>query len=138
MEPNLLTATAHNLQDLLSNKSGLTSEHLVRLYLAQIHRHDNYLRAMISTAPEHLLAARQAPGRGKSGPLHGISIILKDNIATKPATGLDTTAGSLALVNSRPYKSAVLVDRLLDAGAILLGKASLSVRPPEVSDASLH
>jgi amidase len=102
----------------LSTNSGLTSRHLVTACLAQIRRHDDYLRAVISITPENLLLQRaeqlddeRKAGRVR-GPLHGIPILLKDNIATSPATGLDTTAGSLALVDSRPRKNAVLVDKV--------------------------
>ena len=58
------------------------------------------------------------------GPLHGIPILVKDNIAT--ADRMETTAGSLALVGRRPPADAALVARLRDAGALLLGKANLS------------
>jgi len=58
------------------------------------------------------------------GPLHGIPIVVKDNIAT--ADRMDTTAGSLALVNSRVPADSVLVAKLRTAGAVILGKANLS------------
>jgi amidase len=58
------------------------------------------------------------------GPLHGIPILLKDNIAT--ADRMSTTAGSLALEGVRPPKDAFLVTRLRDAGAVILGKTNLS------------
>lgn len=132
MDLDLLTATIDGLQHLLSNNSGVTSKLLVASYLAQIRHHDDDLRAVITTAPRSLLlqSAAQLDDERKAGkvrgPLHGIPILLKDNIATSPATGLDTTAGSLALVDSCPRQNAILADKLLDAGAILLGKASLS------------
>jgi len=117
MEPNLLTATADDLQRLLSSNA-LTSRQLVLSYLAQIRRHDDYLKAVINTAPQDLLLRRadllddeRKAGKVRS-PLHGIPVLLKDNIATSPATGLDTTAGSFALVDSRPYENAVLVDKV--------------------------
>ncbi|KAH6627864.1 amidase signature domain-containing protein [Chaetomium tenue] len=132
MDLDLLTATVDDIQRLLSTSSGLTSRQLVFLSLAQIQRHDEYLRAVISTSPENKLLHRaqllddERKAGVVRGPLHGIPVLLKDNIATKPATGLDTTAGSFALIDSKPRENAVLVDKLLDAGAILLGKASLS------------
>jgi amidase len=61
---------------------------------------------------------------GARGPLHGIPILLKDNIDT--ADQMLTTAGSLALVNSRPRQDAFVARRLRDAGAVLLGKTNLS------------
>lgn len=117
MEPNLLTATADDLQCLLSSDA-LTSRQLVTSCLAQIRRHDDYLKAVINTAPldlllQHadLLDDERKVGNVRS-PLHGIPVLLKDNIATNPATGLDTTAGSFALVDSRPYENAVLVGKV--------------------------
>jgi amidase len=56
--------------------------------------------------------------------LHGIPVLLKDNIATNDA--METTAGSLALVGSRVPRDAAIVTRLRAAGAVLLGKANLS------------
>ncbi|KAM6481340.1 amidase signature domain-containing protein [Trichoderma sp. SZMC 28011] len=60
------------------------------------------------------------------GPLHGIPVLVKDNIATLPNTGLRTTAGSLSLWSSKPKENAKLVDLLIASGAIILGKANLS------------
>lgn len=118
MPLDLLTATVDEIQRLLSTSSTLTSKQLVSLYLARIHRHDDYLRAVICTPPQQLLLQRAQPLDDERraglvrGPLHGIPVLLKDNIATKPATGLDTTAGSFALVNSKPRENAVLVDKV--------------------------
>lgn len=118
MDLDLLTATADDLQRLLSTNSGFTSKQLVTSYLEQIRRHDDYLRAIINTAPEQLLLQRaeQLDDERKAGtvrgPLHGIPVLLKDNIATSPATGLDTTAGSFALVDSRPRENAILADKV--------------------------
>lgn len=116
---DILTATADDLQRELSS-GGITSKQLVKIYLAQIERHNDYLKAVISTAPEPLLLERAAildderqSGKLRS-PLHGIPILVKDNVATHPSTGLDTTAGSLALVNSKPRSNAPIVDRVGD------------------------
>ena len=59
-----------------------------------------------------------------AGPLHGIPVLLKDNIATNDR--METTAGSFALVGSQVPRDAVLVSRLRRAGAVILGKANLS------------
>ena len=74
------------------------------------------------------------------GPLHGIPVLVKDNIATRDR--METTAGSLALVGSRVPRDARLVARLRDAGAVILGKTNLSEWanfrghvPPPVTDA---
>lgn len=120
MSPNLdvLTATADDLQRELSSTGGIDSKQLVKIYLSQIERHNDYLNAVVSTAPESLLLERASMldderQRGKlRSPLHGIPILIKDNIATHPSTGLDTTAGSLALVNSSPRSNAPIVDRV--------------------------
>lgn len=115
---NVLTATATELQDLLSSSGSLDSKKVVEKYLTQIQRHNAYLRAVVSTTPEALLMQRaemldaeRKQGKIRS-PLHGIPILLKDNIATCPSTGLDTTAGSLALVGSCPRNNATIVDRV--------------------------
>ena len=113
-----LTAIVNDLQQLLSSNSGLTRAQLVHSYLTQIRSHDAYLWAFISIAPEKILLqrAKMLDNERKAGkvrgPLHGIPIVLKDNIATKPVTGLDTTGGSLALVHSRAYKNAPLVKKV--------------------------
>ncbi|KAK1246513.1 hypothetical protein MKX08_000315 [Trichoderma sp. CBMAI-0020] len=130
---DVLTATAEELQQLLGSSADITSKHLVQIYLSQIKRHNDYLKAIISIAPEALLLERadKLDEERKNGklrsPLHGIPILIKDNIATHfKSTGLDTTAGSLALANSNPRINAPIVDRLLEAGLIVIGKASLS------------
>lgn len=108
-----------------------TSHRLVELYLERIdvtNLRGPELRAVIETDPEALAAAdaldaERSAGRVR-GPLHGIPILLKDNIGT--ADGTTTTAGSLALEGSRPARDAFVAARLRVAGAILLGKANLS------------
>jgi amidase len=115
---NLLTATAGEIQKLLTHESGLTSRALVDRYLAQIQQYDNYYRAVISTSPLNvlyqradLLDAERKAGKIR-GPLHGIPILVKDNINTEPSLGLDTTGGSLAFVGSRPRDNAPIVDKV--------------------------
>jgi len=67
---------------------------------------------------------RERKEKGARGPLHGIPILIKDNIDT--ADRMMTTAGSLALVGSRPAQDAFVVKRLREAGAVILGKTNLS------------
>ncbi|KAG7287561.1 hypothetical protein NEMBOFW57_007073 [Staphylotrichum longicolle] len=128
---NLLTATISELQARLSNSS-VTSKQLVTLYTDQIAKNNGYLKAVIAVAPEELLAKAAAEldderSNGQvRGPLHGIPILIKDNIDTHPELGLPTTCGSLALVGSKPKKNAAVIERLIAAGAIILGKANLS------------
>ncbi|PVH75110.1 amidase signature enzyme [Cadophora sp. DSE1049] len=128
---DVLTATAKTLKEAL-DAGELTSVELVDHYLKQIADHDGYLCAMISLPSVqnvHSVAAALDEERkaGKSrGPLHGIPIILKDNIATELGLGMKTTAGSLALRDSRPRQSAPCIDKLVNAGMIILGKSNLS------------
>lgn len=107
-----------------------SSEALTRAYLARIDAIDRAgpaLRAVIETNPAALdearaLDAERAAGKLR-GPLHGIPVLLKDNI---DAAGMANSAGSLALAGNRPGDDAFLVTRLREAGAVILGKANLS------------
>ena len=108
-----------------------TAESLTHSYLGRIERYDRQgpqLRAVLALNPDALAAARSldaARGAGKLlGPLHGIPILLKDNIETLDP--LPTTAGSLALASARHAADAPVAARLRSAGAIVLGKANLS------------
>ena len=126
-----LIVDAKELQELLTRGS-LTSVDLIDIYTQQIREHDDYLKAVISSGPEDVLleAAQrldQERSQGKlRGPVHGIPILIKDNIDTHPDLGMQTTAGSFALAQSMPSKNARVVDKLIDAGAIILGKCNLS------------
>lgn len=97
-----LTVTAFELSELL-NAQAITSVQVVQLYLKEIALHNRrgrQLRALISVAPKHKLLkiARKLDderARGKiRGPLHGIPIVLKDNIMTDEKLGMDTTVGT--------------------------------------------
>lgn len=108
-----------------------TAQQLVRLYLARIATIDKAgpaLNSVIELNPDALAIATaldtERKAKGPRGPLHGIPVLLKDNIAT--ADKMQTTAGSLALVGMRPPRDAALVARLRDAGAVILGKTNLS------------
>ena len=108
-----------------------TSVRICQLYLARIEAMDRKgpsLGAMIELNPDALAIARQLDNERKAGrvrgPLHGIPVIIKDNIAT--ADRMETTAGSLALVGHRPPRDAYIARRLRDAGAVILGKTNLS------------
>ncbi len=106
----------------------LTSTGLTALYLARIRLLDPKLNAVIETNPDALRDAAVSDvhrrRHGARSALEGIPVLLKDNIDT--ADRQHTTAGSLALVNSRPARDAFLVRRLRAAGAVILGKANLS------------
>ncbi|KAJ0076689.1 hypothetical protein Patl1_36090 [Pistacia atlantica] len=108
----------------------LTSRQLVELYLGEIHKLNPKLRGVIEVNPDALKLAekadqeREAGAAGSKLGLHGIPILLKDNIATKDK--MNTTAGSFALVGSVVPRDAFVVTKLIKAGAIILGKASMS------------
>lgn len=108
----------------------LTSTALARFYLEQIARLNPQLRAVIEVNPDALAQAARADaelaasrGRCAVG-LHGIPVLLKDNIDTRDR--LNTTAGSLALLGSVVRRDAGVVARLRRAGAVILGKANPS------------
>jgi amidase len=105
----------------------LTSEQLVGFFIQQVALKNQYLNAVITMNPNALEIARlrdQQTQQGISmGILHGIPIMLKDNIETM---SMPTTAGSLALMKNNTNRDATLVKRLKDAGAIILAKTNLS------------
>src|SRR5882672_584708 len=115
------------LQELMESGE-LSSRELTHAYLHRIGRFNPLLNALIETNPEALAVATRLDRerrRGRvRGPLHGIPVVLKDNIATDD--GMQTTAGSLALLGSRVPADAALTRRLRAAGAVILGKANLS------------
>jgi len=104
----------------------LAEKYLARI--ASIDRARPALRSVLETNPDALTIADQLDAerkaRGPRGPLHGIPILLKDNIAT--ADKMMTTAGSLALAGVTPPKDAFVASRLRAAGAVILGKTNLS------------
>jgi amidase len=83
------------------------------------------LNSIIELNPQASQLARQLDaGAERSRPLFGVPILLKDNIETRDA--MQTTAGSLALLNSKPLQDAFIVRKLREAGALILGKTNLS------------
>ena len=122
-----LNATILELRALLSSGQ-LTSAGLTEKYLEQIARLNPLLHAVIETNPDALeMAARADTERQQGilrGPLQGVPILVKDNLATQDQ--MQTTAGSLALVDSVVPADSTVVQKLRDAGAVILGKANLS------------
>ncbi len=125
-------ATIDQLQDGL-RRGVYTARSLCERYLARIDAIDRRgpaLRAVIETNPDALAIAarldaeRRAGGGQVRGPLHGIPVLVKDNIAT--ADRMQTTAGSLALVGAAAPRDAAVVRRLREAGAVIVGKTNLS------------
>ncbi|PCH36783.1 amidase signature enzyme [Wolfiporia cocos MD-104 SS10] len=130
--PDLYEASIEELQEGL-RKRRFTSVDLVKAYLARIDEvnlNGPGLRAVLETNPHALEQAaeldRERKTSGPRGPLHGIPILLKDNIATKHEEGMNTTAGSYALLGSVAPGDATVAAKLRAAGAILLGKNTLS------------
>ncbi|KAI5117586.1 hypothetical protein M0805_004581 [Coniferiporia weirii] len=130
--PDLYEASIAELQDGLQ-KGIFTSVDLVKAYFARIEEVNHQgpsLNAVIETNPSALIQAAELDEerklKGLRGPLHGIPIILKDNIATLHNEGMNTTAGSFALLGSVVPRDATVAAKLRAAGAILLGKANLS------------
>ena len=96
--------------------------------IEQIDKNGPKLNSVIEINPEALEIAKELDLERKSGkvrsPLHGIPVLIKDNIDT--ADKMATSAGSLALAESRALQDAFIVKRLRDAGAVILGKTNLS------------
>jgi amidase len=108
-----------------------TSRFLAEEYLSRIGEIDTRgpgLNSVIELNPEALAVAdfldQERKSKGSRGPLHGIPILIKDNIGT--ADRMTTTAGSLALLGFTPPKDSGAVRRMRESGALLLGKTNLS------------
>jgi amidase len=123
------------------DRGWLTSEELVQMYLARIQAYDRQgpsLRALITLNAKAIETARQLDAerktKGRRSPLHGIPVMLKDNIDT---ADMPTTAGSVMLEGSRPPDDAFLVKRLRQAGAVIIGKANMSEFASGIARSSL-
>jgi amidase len=108
----------------------LTAERVTQMYLARIDAYNlrgPNLRAVITVNRKALDTARaldaERKAKGPRSPMHGIPVILKDNIDT---ADMPTTGGSLLLEGSVPPDDAFLVKKLRDAGAVFIGKANMS------------
>lgn len=126
---DLDVATIADINAALS-KGTLTSERLVQMFLARIDAYDRKgpsLHAVITVNPKALETARamdaERKTKGPRSPLHGIPVIIKDNIDT---ADLPTTGGSVLLEGSMPPDDAFVVRKLRAAGAIIIAKANLS------------
>lgn len=106
----------------------VTSEELVRTYLERINQYDSKINAILEKNPDAIQIARdldkEREEKGSRGTLHGIPILLKDNIDTKD--NMLTSAGSIALAESYAAKDAFVAAKLRSAGAVLLGKTNMS------------
>lgn len=121
-------ATVSDLM-LAMQKGDVTARDLVARYVERIGRYDKQINSIIEINPDAPAVAAELDRERRSGkirgPLHGIPVLLKDNIDT--ADKMKTTAGSLALLDAPvPRQDAALVARLREAGAVILGKTNLS------------
>src|SRR5579859_3954941 len=122
--------TIADLQDAM-HSGKYTARSIAEKYLSRIAEIDKggpAVNSVIETNPDALEIAdaldKERKAKGPRGPLHGIPVLIKDNIAT--ADRMQTTAGSLALVGSKPPADAFIAKQLRDAGAVILGKTNLS------------
>src|SRR5437870_10738412 len=126
-EFDLQEATIAQLQASMA-KRDLTARSLVKAYLARIKRIDPSLNSIIELNPDAEDIARSLDAERRAGhvrgPLHGIPVLLKDNIDTHDR--MQTTAGSIALVGTAPAQDATMAAKLRAAGAVILGKTTLS------------
>lgn len=117
--------TIKNVHEAMA-KGELTCLELVRYYLERINKYDGKLHSIILVNPNAEKEAAELDARyqteGFTGPLHGIPVILKDNVETDD---MPTTAGSIALKGFEPHRNAFIVKRLKAAGALILAKANL-------------
>ncbi len=108
-----------------TRRGDLTCAEVTTLYLTRIERHNPRLRAVITVNPQaqaEALALDDLPA-SRRGPLHGVPMLIKDNI---DVAGLPTTAGSWLMREHVPSQDAPLVARLRAAGAVILGKANMT------------
>src|SRR5271166_5262656 len=115
----------------LFEQGELRSVELVETLLRRISEADRSspeLRSVLAVCPDAIETAHRMDQERRQGdvrgPLHGVPVLVKDNIDTVGTEG--TTAGSLALAMTRPMRDAVVVHRLREAGAVVIGKSNLS------------
>ncbi|QGQ97289.1 amidase [Paenibacillus psychroresistens] len=130
MHFQLEEATIQDIQNAFESGE-LTAKALVLLYLNRIANYDKEgltINSVLEINPDALFIAEaldnERQNQGSRGPMHGIPVLLKDNINTGDA--LHTSAGSLALANSYAIQDAYIVEKLREAGAIILGKANMT------------
>jgi len=125
---DVMEKSVADLQDAMT-RNEVTSKDLVAAYLARIAAYDRggpALNAMIALNPAALDTAdtldRERAQKGPRGPLHGIPIVVKDNFET---FDMPTTGGSIALAGFMPGRDALQVQKLREAGAVIIGKTNL-------------
>lgn len=128
LDGQLPEITVPKLQELMK-RGAVTAEELVVYYVERIRRYDvNQLNSVMELNPDALKIARNLDEERKRGnlwgPMHGIPVLIKDNITT--GDKMHTTAGAVALKDWRGDRDALLVKNLRNSGAVILGKANLS------------
>ena len=108
------------------DKGYLTYETLTKIYLERIEKYNEQYNAIITINQNAIAEAKlldeEYKKSGRRSLMHGIPIIVKDNIDVK---GLPTTNGTKALLDSYPYENAPIIQKLIDAGAIVLAKTNM-------------
>lgn len=109
------------------NEEIITSEQLINIYLERIKEYNNQYNALITINENAINEAKELDKERQNGniksSIHGIPIIVKDNI---DVLGTATTAGSKALSDNYPNEDALIIQKLKDAGAIIIAKANMS------------
>ncbi|MGB2994341.1 MAG: amidase family protein, partial [Paenisporosarcina sp.] len=122
--------TIHEIQKAMEFGE-ISSKELVMYYLFRIAKHDqdgSKVNSILEINPDAIFIAEaldhERKRTGPRGPLHGIPVLLKDNIDTKDS--MHTSAGTIALENNISVKDSFLVKKLRDAGAVILGKTNMT------------
>lgn len=123
----VVEATIKDMQQAME-EGWMTSSELVQLYLERVALYDGFLRSIIELNPDALEIAeeldRERRDQGARGWLHGIPILLKDNIDT--GDRMHTSAGSIALADSYANKDSFVAAKLRNSGAVILGKNNMT------------
>lgn len=123
----IIEATISDMQEAME-QGWISSEELTQLYIDRINKYDPKLRSVLEINPEAAEITRKMDAerreQGSRGKLHGIPILLKDNIDT--GDRMHTSAGSLALADSYASEDSFVAAKLRSAGAVLLGKANMT------------
>jgi amidase len=128
LEETTITDLQSAMQSGKLTARSIAEKYLERIAATDKAKHGPAINSIIELNPDALATAdaldKERKAKGPRGPMHGIPIVIKDNIDT--ADRMATTAGSRAMIGARPPKDAFIVQRLRDAGAVILGKTNLS------------